>query len=119
MGGDNPVFGIMYGLVGLTLVLLIIGAVLHRRGLLTSRPAALGWAVLTILPLFGAGFAMMTKHQVEQAQGVTQSGKNYPETAGPGMDLRANPQMENANGPDADATPYPAQGLPNNTQQAR
>lgn len=119
MTGDNPVFGIMYGLVGLSLLLLVIGAILHKRGLLMSRPAALGWAILTILPLFGAGFAVMTKHQVEQAEGVTQSGKNYPEQARPGMDLRANPQEERPDGPDADATPYPAQGLPDNTQQAR
>jgi hypothetical protein len=36
------------------------------------------WAILTILPLFGAGFATMTTHVVEQATGETQSGVNAP-----------------------------------------
>jgi hypothetical protein len=51
---------------------------LKKTGKLTSRGAALAWAILTILPLFGAGFAMMTKHSVEIVTGETQSGVNEP-----------------------------------------
>jgi hypothetical protein len=56
--------------------------VLHGRGKLTNSRAALAWAILTILPLFGAGFVYMTKHQVEQATGVTKSGVNEPGVQG-------------------------------------
>ncbi len=75
-GPGNQVFGVLLGLIVLTLVLVIVGFVLHRRGSLASRGAALGWAILTVLPLFGGGALYATKHVVEQATGVTKSNVN-------------------------------------------
>lgn len=44
----------------LCVILLVIGLVLHRKGVLQSRAAALAWAVLTILPLFAGGWVIFT-----------------------------------------------------------
>jgi hypothetical protein len=73
--------GIVLALVALTLVLFVLGMVLRRRGVLTTRGATLGWAILTLLPLFGSGFFLFTKHQVEYATGETRSGVNEPPPA--------------------------------------
>ena len=77
-GPGNPILWVLYALVALSVILAAIGLALRRRGSLASRGAALGWAILTVLPLFGAGFAFMTTHAVEQAQGVTRSGVDKP-----------------------------------------
>ena len=81
-GPGNQIFGVLLGLIALTAVLLVIGMLLHRRGALGSRPAAFGWAILTIMPLFGGGFLYATKHVVEQATGVTKSNVNTPPNSG-------------------------------------
>jgi hypothetical protein len=75
-GTANTGMGIVLALVAASLILFVIGMVIRRRGGLRSRGAALGWAILTILPLFGSGFFLWTKHQVEQATGETKSGVN-------------------------------------------
>ena len=62
-----------------SVALAALGFWLHRQGKLSARGPALAWAILTIAPLFGAGFVMMTKHQVEIAAGETPSGKNAPD----------------------------------------
>ena len=36
----------------------------------------MGWAILCILPLFGAGFLMFAHHAVEEATGKTKPGVN-------------------------------------------
>lgn len=59
-----------------SIVLAIIGFALRSRGKLRAQGPALAWAILTILPLFGAGAAMFTKHEVEHAVGVTNDGDN-------------------------------------------
>ena len=79
MGGDGPVNGIFVPLllaVGLSALLVVIGFLLHRRGYFVRRGPALAWAVLTILPLFGAGAAMFVAHMAEKATGATQSGNS-------------------------------------------
>jgi peptidoglycan/LPS O-acetylase OafA/YrhL len=85
MGSDGPANGILLYLliaVGLSVLLAIIGFVLHGRGHFTSRGPALAWAVLTILPLFGAGAAMFTKHAADEVTGKTQSGKSEYDSRG-------------------------------------
>jgi ABC-type uncharacterized transport system permease subunit len=49
--GPGPV-AIIALLVLASAILVAIGLVLRRRGMLTSRRAALGWAVVAILPVF-------------------------------------------------------------------
>lgn len=75
-GTGNDILVLLLLCVGGTIVLAALGMWLHRQRTLTSRPAALIWAIITILPLFGAGFLMMSKHVVDQSTGVTQSGVN-------------------------------------------
>ncbi len=77
-GTGSPILAVLLLCVAASLVLAATGAWLHRRGRLTSRRAALGWAVLTVVPLFGAGLAMMTRHTVDLATGETQPGVNAP-----------------------------------------
>lgn len=72
-GTGNDILVPLLLCVGSSIVLAALGMWLHRQRKLTSRGAALVWAVVTILPLFGAGFLMMSKHVVEQATGETQS----------------------------------------------
>ena len=81
-GSGNQVFGVVIALLLASLVLLVIGLLLHRRGKLTSRPVALGWAILTILPLFGGGFLYATRNIVNEATGKTPSGVNVPPNRG-------------------------------------
>jgi hypothetical protein len=69
-------FAILFACLAASLLLVVIGFVLRRRGSLASRNAALGWAILCLIPLFGAGAALMIKHQVELATGVTEPGEN-------------------------------------------
>ena len=78
-GPGNPILQVLLLCVAASLILAIVGFVLRRRGMLRARGPALGWAILTVLPLFGAGFAMFTKHQVELATGETPVGKNAPD----------------------------------------
>ncbi len=77
-GTSSPILGILLACVAGSIFLAALGIWLKRTGKLTSSKAALAWAILTIVPLFGAGFAMMTKHSVEIANGETQSGVNEP-----------------------------------------
>ena len=79
--GENtstPIFTVLLMCVAASVALAAIGIWLNRSRRLTSSRAGLVWAILSILPLFGAGFAMMTTHVVEQATGVTKSGVNSP-----------------------------------------
>lgn len=73
---NNPILITLLLCIGASILLAIIGFMLRRRGKLRAQGPALAWAVLTVLPLFGAGFAMFTKHEVEHAVGVTNSGEN-------------------------------------------
>lgn len=73
---NNPILIIMLLCIGASILLAVIGFVLRRRGKLRAQGPALIWAILTVLPLFGAGAAMFGKHEVEQATGVTKSGEN-------------------------------------------
>lgn len=70
-------------LVVLSLLLVVAGFAMRRRGKLATPRAALGWAVLCILPLFGALAALTTSHLVQQATGETQSGRNNYASDGP------------------------------------
>lgn len=81
-GPGNPILGVLLACVAASIILAIIGFVLHRRGMLIARGPALGWAILIVLPLFGAGFAMFTKHGVDAATGTTQAGVNEPGVRG-------------------------------------
>ncbi len=72
----NPILINLFLCIGATLLLAVIGWVLHKRGKLSARGPAMIWAVVTVLPLFGAGAIMFGKHEVEQATGVTKSGVN-------------------------------------------
>ena len=69
-------FAILLALVAASLVLVILGFVLRGRGQLRSRGLALGWAVLCIVPLFGAGALMFVHHAVDEATGKTRPGIN-------------------------------------------
>ena len=75
-GTANTGMAVVYALVAATVILFVLGMILRKRGMLRTRGPALAWAILTILPLFGSGFYLWTKHQVEQASGETQSGVN-------------------------------------------
>lgn len=77
-GPGNPILQVLMLCVLASLILAALGFWLRSRGKLRTRGPALGWAILTILPLFGAGFAMMTEHQVEIATGETPIGENAP-----------------------------------------
>lgn len=77
-GPGNPILQVLLVCVLASVVLAAIGFWLRSRGKLAAKGPALGWAILTILPLFGAGFIMATKHQVEIATGETPSGQNVP-----------------------------------------
>lgn len=72
----NPILINLFLCIGATLLLAVIGWVLHKRGKLSARGPAMIWAIVTILPLFGAGVIMFGKHEVEQATGATKSGVN-------------------------------------------
>jgi cbb3-type cytochrome oxidase subunit 3 len=73
---NNPIL-ITLGLCILASILIaVIGFALRSRGKLRTQRSAMIWAVLSILPLFGAGAAMFTKHEVEHAAGITISGDN-------------------------------------------
>ena len=85
MGGDGPVNGIFIPLllaVALSVGLAALGMALHRRGKLKTPGIAFGWAVLTVLPLFGAGAAMFGKHTADEVTGKTQSGKSAYDSRG-------------------------------------
>lgn len=81
-GSGNPILGVLLACVAASVILAILGFVLRGRGYLVGRTPALVWAIITILPLFGAGFAMMTKHTVDEATGVTKPGVNEPGVKG-------------------------------------
>jgi hypothetical protein len=72
MNAGTPI-GLIVALVAVCLVLLVIGLMLRRRGMLRSRGAALAWAILTIAPLFGSGAILYGKHQIERANGQENS----------------------------------------------
>ena len=75
-GTGNPILIILFLCIATTVALAAIGFVLRGRGMLRARGPALAWAVLTILPLFGAGFAMFSTHVVEKVTGETKAGEN-------------------------------------------
>lgn len=75
-GPGNPILQVLLLCVVASVALAGLGLWLRRRGAIRTRGMAMGWAILTILPLFGAGFAMFSTHLVEQATGVTKSGQN-------------------------------------------
>lgn len=72
----NPILLTLGLCIAASILMAIIGFALRSRGKLARRGPAMIWAVLTILPLFGAGAAMFTKHGVDRASGVTNSGEN-------------------------------------------
>jgi hypothetical protein len=77
MGNEaNPILGVLLACVAGTLVLAAITIWLAKSKRVTSRKALLGLTILSMVPLFGAAFAMMTTHVVEEATGQTQSGVN-------------------------------------------
>ena len=71
--GDTILMNVLITIAA-SLVLLVIGIALRKRGRLASRGAAMLWAVLTILPLFGAGALMFVRHTADMASGQTRSG---------------------------------------------
>lgn len=75
-GTGNDILVLLLLCVAASVALAAVGIWLHRRRRLTSRSATLAWAIVSILPLFGAGFLMMSKHVVEEATGETRSGVN-------------------------------------------
>jgi hypothetical protein len=89
-GSSNGVLGVLLLCVALTLLLVIVGFVLRRRGSLATSRAALGWAVLCLVPLFGAGVAMWGTHEERLATGADRPGVNTlpPPEQGPGATHR-------------------------------
>ena len=77
-GPGNPILIPVLLLIALSVAMLVVGLALRRRGHLRSRGAALGWALLTIGPLFGGGLVFYVKHQADLASGKVRSGENYP-----------------------------------------
>ncbi|MBB5711419.1 hypothetical protein [Sphingomonas xinjiangensis] len=75
-GTANTGISVVLALVAATVLLFALGMALRKRGMLRSRGASLGWAILTLLPLFGSGFFLWSKHQVEKTTGETQKGVN-------------------------------------------
>lgn len=73
-GSANSPIAIILGLVLLSLILLVVGLSMRRRGKLRTQGAALVWALLTIAPLFGAGAAFYIKHQVDLSTGAVKPG---------------------------------------------
>ena len=73
---DGQPFAILLALVAASSALVVLGFVLRRRGMLASRGAALGWAVFTMVPIFGAGALMYARHTVDSVTGVTEPGVN-------------------------------------------
>lgn len=71
----NPILGVLIACAAATVLLAALTVWLGRHRKL-SRRGSLAMAVVAMLPLFGAGFLMATKHQVEIATGETPSGKN-------------------------------------------
>lgn len=67
--GYNMPLSTIFALVILSLAILAGGMVLRGRGRLRSRGAVLGWVVLIVLPLFGAGALFRGAHVVEKATG--------------------------------------------------
>jgi peptidoglycan/LPS O-acetylase OafA/YrhL len=59
-GPGNPIVWVVLALVAASVVLFVIGMLLHRSGTLGSRGAAAAWGVLTILPLFGGGILLFS-----------------------------------------------------------
>jgi hypothetical protein len=59
MNNGTPI-SIIVLLTAASVILLVIGLALHRKGMLRSRGAALGWAILTVLPLFAGGWVIFT-----------------------------------------------------------
>jgi hypothetical protein len=59
--GNAPI-GILVLLTALSLALLAIGLVLHRKGTLRSRGASLVWAIVTVLPVFAGGWLILSPH---------------------------------------------------------
>lgn len=55
MSSISPI-AIVIILTAASAILLAVGLVLHRTGVLHSRGAAAGWAILTILPVFAGGW---------------------------------------------------------------
>lgn len=75
-GTANTGMGVVLALVAASVLLFVLGMVLRKRDMLRSRNAGLGWAILTLLPLFGSGLVFWTKHQVEKTTGETREGVN-------------------------------------------
>jgi hypothetical protein len=75
-GPENPILIWLLVAVAASVVLAVVGLRLRKNGMLRTPVPALGWAVLTILPLFGAGFAMRAEHVEDEVTGETQAGKN-------------------------------------------
>jgi hypothetical protein len=55
MSSISPI-AIVILLTAASAILLAIGLVLHRKGMLRSRAAAVVWAILTVLPVFAGGW---------------------------------------------------------------
>ena len=75
--GDGPGYGIfvpLFGAVALSALLAAIGFAMRKRGRLRTRGPALIWAILTVLPLFGAGAVMFTRHLADEVTGKTKPG---------------------------------------------
>lgn len=77
-GPGNPILQVLLVCVFASVALAALGFWLHRRGKLSAKGPALFWAILTITPLFGAGFVMFTRHTVDKVTGETQKGVNEP-----------------------------------------
>ena len=60
MIGASPI-AIVLLLPADSVILLVIGLLLHRKGILHSRGAALAWAILTVLPVFAGGWIIFTQ----------------------------------------------------------
>jgi uncharacterized membrane protein len=75
-GPGNPIILYLFIAVAASVALAAIGYAMRKRGKLRQPGPALVWAIVTILPLFGAGALMFTKHAAEQVTGETKSGDN-------------------------------------------
>jgi len=73
-GTNSPILAVLIACVAASVALVVLGFWLRRSGRITSRRASLIWAILTIVPLFGAGAVMFGNHTVDMASGKDKSG---------------------------------------------
>lgn len=60
MSNGSPIAALLL-LTAISIILLVIGLLLHRKGTLRSRGASLVWAIITIVPVFVGGWIFLSQ----------------------------------------------------------